>query len=52
MQAIGVAGILQQVDEIDDTVPSCRCNDAELLEMATQCMLSMVRCRTSQSRTR
>jgi hypothetical protein len=35
---IGVAGILQQVDEIDDTVPSRRCNDAELPEMAAQCI--------------
>ena len=35
---IGVAGILQQVDEIYDTVPSRRCNDAELPEMAAQCI--------------
>ena len=31
---ISVAGILQQVDEIGDTVSSGRCNDAELPEMA------------------
>jgi hypothetical protein len=34
----GGVGILQQVDEIDDAVPSRRCNDAELPEVAAQCI--------------
>jgi hypothetical protein len=49
---IGVAGILQQVDEIYDTAPSRRCNEAELPRWPRSALMSMVRCRTSRSRTR